>query len=504
MRPAIAFAALTMPSPEDALIEWLASVERKPYEFVLGAFPWGEEGTELAKRAGPEAWQTQVLLDLQSELISPSEAIRFAVRSGHGVGKSALVSWIIWWAMATASDTRGRVTANTEKQLLRTLWPEVAKWHRLFIGKDLFRVTATAVIPVDPERERNWRIDAIPWSEDNPEAFAGLHNYGKRILVICDEASAIPNVIWETLDGATLDADTEIVWLVCGNPTKAVGRFRDCFEARKGEWRSYKVDSRDVSFTNKAQIERAIERYGAENDYVRVRYLGEFPSVEASALIAPETVLLAQQRPTQSQHWEPLILALDVARYGTNESVAVFRRGKDARSKPLSRWRGLSVVELGTRLAALISREAPDAVFIDEGGVGGGVVDFVRSLGHSVFGVNFGSKPGGNPGGVLVANKRAEMYMLLKEALREGLAIDPDKDLYDQLCGIEYYIQEKSQAIILVSKEDMDGPSPDIADALAMTYALPVGLSRRTLAKKLQFEYDPLSAAALGVDQWAS
>ena len=482
---------------EDELIEWLASVERKPYDFVLGAFPWGEPGTELEKRPGPERWQADLLLDLQNELISPSEAIRFAVRSGHGVGKSAMVSWVIWWAMATASDTRGRVTANTEKQLLRTLWPEVAKWHRLLICKDLFKVTATAVIPVDPDRERNWRIDAIPWSEDNPEAFAGLHNYGKRILVICDEASAIPNVIWETLDGATLDADTEIVWLVCGNPTKAVGRFRDCFESRKSEWNSRKVDSRDVSFTNKAQIERAVERYGIDNDFVRVRYLGEFPSVEASALIAPETITLAQSRPAVDQAWEPLILALDVARYGTNESVAVFRRGKDARSKPLSRWRGLSVVELGTRLASIISREAPDAVFIDEGGVGGGVVDFVRSLGHSVYGVNFGSKPGGNPGGVLVANKRAEMYVLLKEWLREGGAIDSDPDLYDQLAGIEYYIQERSQAIILVSKEDMAGPSPDIADALAMTFALPVSKISRRAGKKLVHEYDPLSQAAL-------
>lgn len=482
---------------EDELIEWLASVEKKPYDFVLGAFPWGEEGTELAKRAGPERWQADLLLDLQAELISPSEAIRFAVRSGHGVGKSAMVSWIIWWAMATASDTRGRVTANTEKQLLRTLWPEVAKWHRLLICKDLFKVTATAVIPVDPERERNWRIDAIPWSEDNPEAFAGLHNYGKRILVICDEASAIPNVIWETLDGATLDADTEIVWLVCGNPTKAVGRFRDCFESRKGEWNSRKVDSRDVSFTNKAQIQRAIDRYGADNDFVRVRYLGEFPTVEASALIAPETISSAQARVPDHQPWEPLILSLDVARYGTNESVAIFRRGKDARSKPLHRWRGLSVIELGTRLASLISLENPDAVFIDEGGVGGGVVDFVRSLGHSVYGVNFGSKPGSNPHGVLVANKRAEMYMLCKEWLREGGAIPDDPDLYDQLAGIEYYIQERSQAIILVSKEDMSGPSPDIADALAMTFAFPVALSRRTRGKTLLQDYDPLSAAAL-------
>ena len=481
-------------SQSQDLVEWLCSFEKRPYDFVIAAFPWGEPETELEKRSGPEPWQTRVLKDLQADLIDASEALRRAVRSGHGVGKSALVCWIIWWAMSTRVDTRGRVTANTEKQLLRTLWPEVAKWHRLFLARDLFKVTATAVIPVDPERDKTWRIDAIPWSEDNPEAFAGLHNFGKRILVICDEASAIPNVIWETLDGATLDADTEIVWLVCGNPTKAVGRFRDCWESRKSEWKTYHVDSREVSFTNKAQIDRAIERYGLDNDYVRVRYLGEFPSVEASALIAPETVSLAQRREVQSQHWEPLILSLDVARFGSNESVALFRRGKDARTKPCARWRGLSVIELGDRFAALISKESPDAVFIDEGGVGGGVVDYVRSLGHSVFAVNFGSKPGSNPNGVLVRNKRAEMYVLLKEWLREGGCIEADTDIYDQLCSIEYFLDKTTQSITLTPKDDME-VSPDIADALAMTFALPVS-HRRRMAAAPKVDYDPLSYSA--------
>src|SRR5690606_34243518 len=94
---------------------------------------------------------------------------------------------------------------------------------------DFFTVTATAYFSKDPTRERTWRIDAVPWSEKNPEAFAGLHNKGKRLLMIMDEASAILDVIWETAEGALTDSDTEIIRLAFGNPTRNIGRFRECF-----------------------------------------------------------------------------------------------------------------------------------------------------------------------------------------------------------------------------------------------------------------------------------
>lgn len=486
----------------NSLVDSLAEFEHRPLDFAYWAFPWQEPNTDLEHRAGLEPWQERVLRDIQDNIATVSEALRIAVRSGHGVGKSALLCIIILWAISTKVDTRGRVTANTEKQLLRTLWPELAKWHRLFIARGLFKVTATSIFVDVPGREKEWRIDAIPWSEDNPEAFAGLHNYGKRILVICDEASGIPNIIWETLDGATLDSNTEILWVATGNPTKAVGRFRDCFEARSNEWIAYKVDSRDVSFTNKAQIERAIDRYGVDNDYVKVRYLGEFPSVEAAALFSPEAIRTAMTREVVSSFRDALILSVDVARFGNNESVITFRRGKDGRTKPPIRRRGLSTIELGSLIAGLIVSEDPDQVFIDEGGVGGGVVDFVRHLGHSVIGVNFGAKPSAMPGGILVANKRAEMYVAFREWIREGGTLPEDNDLREQLEQIEYYLTPKSQ-IILVSKDDMRAEgkeSPDLADSYAISFAYPVSPRRRG-SRPMIFEYDPYGDAPKTVGQ---
>lgn len=494
-----------MSDPREELVETLATLARAPYDFVIWAFPWGEAGTELEGRSGPEDWQRTFLLDLQNELqsgapVGPAltEAYQAAVRSGHDIGKTATLSWIFWWSFATREDTRGRATANTERQLRQILQPEIAKWHRLFIARDLFRVDATSIRSADPERRDTWRFDLIPWSEDNPEAFAGLHNYGKRVVVIFDEASGIHDKIWEVTDGVMHEADTELFWFCFGNPTKNYGRFYECWHRFADIWRRYKVDSRSVSFTNKAKIEQAIAAWGVESDYVKVRYLGEFPDASSVQLIPVETIRLARTRSPMETHYEPLILSADIARFGSNETVVGFRRGKDARTIPTQRWRGLSTMETADRIAALALLHEPDGIFVDEGGVGGGVVDRLRQLGHSIFGVNFGSKTSGLTRD-LVGNKRAEMYVLLRDWLREGGCIEDADDLEDQLVAIEYFFNKKSE-IMLVAKEDMEAegfPSPDWADQLALSFAYPVSPKvRRRKAVTAKVEYDPYSMAA--------
>ena len=215
------------------LLEWLGGVSKDPLAFVMGAFPWGEKDTRLEKFPdGPEPWQREILKLIKDGLVDVNKAIQLAVASGHGIGKTALVSWIILWAISTKPDSRGVVTANTETQLKTKTWAELGKWFHMFIAKDFFSLTATALFAKDSAHERTWRIDMVPWSERNTEAFAGLHNKERRILVVFDEASAIPDVIWETTEGALTDANTEIIWCVFGNPTRNTGRFRECFLAR--------------------------------------------------------------------------------------------------------------------------------------------------------------------------------------------------------------------------------------------------------------------------------
>lgn len=203
------------------LVNDIVSFTHNPYEFVIYAFPWGEG--ELKEHTGPDEWQKDILVllgDLLKSGVKFDEAfslvIQIAVASGNGIGKSALICWLILWGLSTFEDTRGVVTAGTDTQLKTKTWAELAKWHRLCICGHWFEYTATAIYSRDPEHERTWRVDAIPWNKTRPDAFAGLHNQGKRILILCDEASAIDDIIHETINGALTDLNTEIIFVAFG------------------------------------------------------------------------------------------------------------------------------------------------------------------------------------------------------------------------------------------------------------------------------------------------
>ena len=475
------------------LIDDLATYSRDPLGFVLWAFPWGEEFGELEKSNGPEEWQAEVLKLLGEGLITVDEAIRIAVTSGHGVGKSALVAWVIIWAISTCVDTRGVVTANTENQLKTKTWVELATWYRRFIGRELFKLTATSFFSADPEHERTWRIDMVPWSERNTEAFAGLHNKNKRILLVMDEASAVPDLIWEVAEGALTDEDTEIIWLATGNPTRNKGRFRDCHPGGKfaHRWKNLKVDSRIVSFTNKEQINAWIEDYGVDSDFVRVRILGEFPRIDSDSFISYEIALAAVGRAIEPQDGEALILGVDVGRFGNDPSVIYPRRGRDGASYNISILHGYDTIAVAAEVVKVYNALRADAVMVDGGGVGGGVVDRLRQLRLPVFDISFAGKANYNneiEPQIKYANKRAEMWGAVRDWLTTGsinnLTVPSPSGtsltLVDELIGPTYGLNMREE-ILLEAKKDMvrrGTPSPNVADALALTFAYPAIVTR--------------------------
>lgn len=475
------------------LIEELAAFSSDPVGFVYFAFPWGEPG-ELESFSGPLDWQIIVLQDLANGLITIEEAIQIARTSGHGIGKSALVAWIILWAISTFEDTKGVVTANTENQLKTKTWAEVAKWHRLFIARDLFKMTATALFANDPLHERTWRIDMVPWSERNTEAFAGLHNQGKRILVIFDEGSAIPDVIWEVTEGALTDRDTQIIWMVFGNPTRNKGRFRDCFPGGRfaHRWRTAQIDSRDVPISNKEQLARWIADYGEDSDFVRVRVRGVFPRIDAESFISWEIATAAVEREIYSQGGA-IVIGVDVGRFGDDPSIIYPRCGRDAITRQPEILYGLDTMTLAGKVAAAYLRLGASICMVDEGGVGGGVVDRLRQLRIPVIGVDFGSKPDGFAAdGVKYANKRAEIWGAVRDWLSTGgsipnISTNENTTLVDELTGPTYSLNKKEE-IQLESKKEMRArgvPSPNCADALACTFAFP------------SFEYQSISPSGV-------
>lgn len=422
---------------------------------------------------------------------------------------SALVSWLILWALGTKEDTKGIVTANTETQLRTKTWAELAKWHRLCILGHWFIFTATALYAADKKHEKTWRIDAISWSENRTEAFAGMHNEGKRILVVYDEASAIPDIIWEVTEGALTDKNTEIIWAVFGNPTRNHGRFKECFGRFRHRWLHYQVDSRSAKLTNKKQIAQWVADYGEDSDFVRVRVRGHFPRAGSMQFISIELAesAMGKDREHLATIYDPFLLGVDVGRFGDDPSVIYFRRGRDGRTIPPIQLRGLDTMQVAARVADEFTFYKADGVFVDGGGVGAGVVDRLRYLKIPVIEVQFGAASDrtsfGEDDQANYANKRAEMWGNMKKWLRGGSVVN-DPELLSDLTGVEYgyTLREGRDAIILEKKEDMKKrglASPNIADALALTFAYPIAPSdHRTVSygntSRFEAEYSPLAA----------
>ena len=469
---------------DDKLLLWLAETRNDPLTVRMGAYPWGVSGTVLEKFDGPDEWTRNLFERIKCGLLDTDQAIQEATASGHGIGKSATVAWLILWAFCTFPDTRGTITANTETQLKTKTWAELGKWYNLcFFSRDYFTLTATALFSKDPDRERTWRIDMVPWSKKNPAAFAGLHNQGKRILLIFDEASEIDDIIWETAEGALTDIDTQILWLVFGNPTRNVGRFRDCFSggSHSEHWHTTQIDSRSVRITNKSRFEKWIRSYGEDSDFVRIRVLGQFPRLGEQEFFSAMDIDEAMAREVPyTDRSTPLALGVDVARYGSNNSVIFPRKGRDARSIGRESYNGINTTELSNRVFSCFERWRPDGIFVDGGGVGGGVVDQCRNMRLAVVEVLFGAKD--DITGIFVdtpgeryADKRAAMYGALRAWLKSG-ALPPDPELKKTMLAIKY-IFDKQDRIRLIAKEDIDDAHNlilDDLDALALTFGGPL------------------------------
>jgi hypothetical protein len=348
-------------------------------------------------------------------------------------------------------------------------------------------------------------LDRETWSENNTEAFAGLHNIGKRIIVIYDEASSIPAKIWEVTEGALTDATTEIIWLAFGNPTQNTGRFRECFGRYRHRWVTRQVDSRTVDGTNKEQLNKWVADYGEDSDFCRVRVRGEFPRAGSTQFIASDVVSAARRRDVGDQSRAYKVMSVDVARFGDDQTVVGWKQG--LRAHIVEKVRGLDVMQVGSRVIMHICNEIPRACVIDGDGVGGGVADFVRTYLKDRWKQRFGYElpewfkleefHGGNTPGdkFMYFNRRAEVWGRMRDWL-ETAQIPDDPELESDLTAPEYFFSSKNQ-IQLERKEDMKKrgqASPDCGDMMAMCFAVTPTIQTReeALVEKIAATVDPM------------
>jgi hypothetical protein len=456
---------------ESELIAEVAETCDDPLAYAQRFYPWDEK--ELVGSKGPRKWQSNILKIIRDHLQSEKkfQPCQIAVASGKGIGKSALVSMIINWAMSTCGDCKIVVTANTGTQLATKTVPEVSKWTRLSYNQHWWEVKATSITSRQPKHEREWRTDFIPWSKENMEAFSGLHNQGKRLVVIFDEASGIHDTIWANTEGTLTDEFTEIIWIAFGNPTRPSGRFRECFGSNKHRWHTVQIDAREVEGTNHEEQARQVADHGEDSYHVRIWIRGEFPLVGSDQFIPPADVNAARKKKAEGFESLPKMLSCDVARFGDDQTVIGYRQGRKA--VILEKLRGKDTVFVAERIIYWRGIEKPQGIIIDGDGLGAGVIDHLHARGYreDVFEFHGGATPS-NANKYL--NKRSEVWGLLRDWLAMGPQIPDDPELGDDLCGPLYSYNAKGQ-ICLEQKDDMKErglSSPDCGDMLAMTFGV--------------------------------
>jgi len=476
---------------EQELVDQFYKFRFDPQACVKYAYDW--ENGELKDWKGPKAWQREKLEALRDHLQNP--ATRYvpyleAVASGHGIGKSAEVAFIVHWALSCWQDARIVITANTGDQLGQKTVPEAKKWFRRSINSHWFDCRSEFIKIRDDKHKDTWRADFVTWSIERTEAFAGLHNEGRIIVLIFDESSAIPDKIWEVAEGALTDENTVIIWLAYGNPTKNTGRFRECFGKFAHRWKTRQIDSRTVEGTNKEQIDKWIADYGEDSDFCRVRIRGEFPRAGSSQFIPSDIVAAARKAKIDIPAILPKIGSCDVARFGDDESIVGDRQGRKARI--WNKYRGFDTVQLADRCIEYIDQEKPDAFVVDGDGIGAGVFDYIKHRGYDrkTLLVEFhGGHTPSDPQKYF--NKRAEVWGEMRDWLSDA-QIPDDPELDTQLTSVEYGFSPKG-AIQLEKKEDMKRrglSSPDRADMLAMTFGVKVAPKRKDPEHQIHFGSD--------------
>ena len=403
----------------------------------------------------PDTWQIEAL-----QAHDNGEDV--AIRSGHGVGKTALLAWIVIHDLACFPYAKIPCTAPTGHQLRDLLWAEIGMWLARSPLKEWLKWTATTVQAVG--YEESWFAVARACSV--PENLAGFH--APKCVYIVDEGSGVADNIFQVVDGAMTTSGAQLV--MAGNPTSMGGYFHDAFFKNRSQWHTVHVSSEQSNRVEPAYCETMAAKWGRDSDIYKVRVLGDFPDAQTDSFIPLSSVEQAVRLWQDMLPGTPVIIGVDVARYGDDETVFVTRAGNKVIA--IERHNGWSTTATAGRCVQLAREHGASSVAIDDSGVGGGVTDMLNESMPvefptcAVIPMNFGG-----PGDDDYSNMTGRMYGRIKELLRiAALGLPDDEDLIAQLTTRKYRLTSKGK-LELERKDEMKRrglQSPDIADALVL------------------------------------
>lgn len=450
--------------------------------------------------ATPDGWQTAVLADVAA-------ANRVVMKASKGPGKSTVLAWCVWWWLATRVDAKVVCTSISADNLRDGLWSELALWRsQSDVLRAAFSWSAERIASVD--RPETWWASARAWSRSadvgqQANTLAGVH--ADAVMFVLDEAGGIPDAVVAAAEAGLANADPgsgrEARLLLAGNPTHTSGPLWRACMTEAHLWEIHEITG-DPDAPNRAPrvsaewARQQIEKYGRENNWVRVNVFGEFPSAQSDSLIARDVAMAAMSRPPAISH-APVILGVDVARYGDDRSVVAARRG--AAIIDIHTYREMDLMSLASEVVRRRNQYDAAIIAVDQTGLGAGVVDRLRQLRANVAGVDFGARAVSDP---KKQNRRVEMWAAMAEWLRNGGSLPAIDGLADELTAPTYWFDAQGR-MCLEAKADIKArglPSPDIADAIALTFAVdvPISHSLRESIKATNVtsvhEYDPMGA----------
>jgi len=415
--------------------------------------------------ATPEKWQIKAL---KSIAIND----RVAVKSGHGVGKSAFLAWIILWWLLTRFPAKIACTAPTSHQLEDVLWGEIAKWYRRLepVFKDLITVKSDQVV-LNVAPNESFAV-ARTARKEKPEAFQGFHS--ENMLFLVDEASGVDPIIFEVGEGAMSTAGAKT--LMTGNPTRTSGYFYDAFHKMSKWWETYTVSCSDSTQATDEYVQQMAEKWGTDSNVYSVRVLGNFPKDDDDSIISRALVEASIGRDIMVPIDEPVIWGLDVARFGSDKTALCIRKGRKVIGK-IETWRNKDTMQVAGIIKAKYDKvanyepERPSEIMVDSIGVGAGVVDRLREMGLPARGINVAESASVE---ALYHRLRDELWFRVREFYdKKDVTMEDDEDLIEELCAVKYEYTSLGK-LKAESKDDMKRrglPSPDLADALCLTFA---------------------------------
>ena len=436
------------------------------------------------ERMGPVEFARNVLkVELWSKqeetLAALTQFQRVAVKSGNGLGKGYCAAVAVLWFLHTHNPATVLSTAPTFRQVRHILWRQI---HQLYRP----HAQALGGKMLDTRWELAEDRYAMGLSADSADQFQGFHS--PNMFIVVDEAEGVDEEIYEAIE-AIMTAEAPRLLLI-GNPTTTSGVFRRAFHEERRLYHNITVSALDSpnvvagrivipGLASAQWVQERREIWGEDNPLYLARVLGEFPDQAEDTLIRLSDIERAARQASVvpvndilgGATPDAVVLAVDVARFGSDRSVILRRRGNTV--EDIRTFQNMDTMRLTGWIANAIREFQPDQVYVDEVGVGAGVVDRLREQGLRVNGVNV-ARPARQS--KLFANLRAEGYWRLRELFAAGeVSIPQDSQLMGELAALRYSFDSQGR-VLLESKDDMRRrgiPSPDKADALMLAFIAP-------------------------------